>query len=150
MKKAVLAFAIMLAATGAMAQDNNNGNNTQNKRTKVDRTEQMTKKLGLSTEQAEKVKALNTEYSSLFQRGGQRPGGQKGEGMQQGQNSSQERPQMTDEQKEKMQTEMKERQTKQAEYDKKLKAILSDSQYKTYQSMQPQHGQRKQGSKQED
>lgn len=82
MKKVILAFAIMLATSGAMAQDNNNGNNAQSKRTKVDRTEQMTKKLSLSTEQAEKVKALNTEYSSLFQRGGQRPSNQKGEKMQ--------------------------------------------------------------------
>jgi hypothetical protein len=134
MKKILLTMVALMAMTCAMAQ-NNESKKAPKQMTAAEMTTQMTSKLGLSDEQAAKVKLLNEEYADVLKgpgMGGHRPQ-MKSEN---GSSDSNSRPQMTDEQIAQMKQQMEKRQ----EYNTKLKAILSESQYKTYQQMQPQRG----------
>lgn len=131
MKKIVLTMVALLSMTAAVAQETS----TQPERkapkqpTPAEMTDRMASKLNLTDEQKAKVLALNTEYQDVL----------KGPGMRGGQprppKGDAKRPEPTDEQKAEMKAQMQKRE----EYDKKLKDILTDDQYKAYQKMQPRH-----------
>jgi hypothetical protein len=138
MKKILLTMVALMTITVAMAQ-NNKGNQPPKQMTAEEMTTQMSSKLGLSEAQALKVKALNKEYSSVFQgpgKGGKCPPKGNCSTSKKPSCGNGERPQMTDAQK----TQMKQNMAKRQEYETKLKSILTESQYKTYQNMQPQRG----------
>ena len=135
MKKFILAIALVLAFSVA------NADNTTNQKKKgphpghVQVTEQMMTQLGLNSTQTAQVKALNEQYSTVFKGPGK--GGRKLNGtVNSDKNGNKERPQLTDEQKSKIEAEMKERKAKKTEYQTKLKGILTADQFKTYQSLQ--------------
>ena len=142
MKKIVMTMIALLTMTAAVAQNNENGQRRFQRPTPEDMTNRMADQLKLDDKQKSKVLDLNKEYESVlmggmgrgFGRGQGRPGGQGGfQGGQQGQ-----RPQLTDEQRAEMQKQMQQRQEKRQEYEKKLKEILNDDQFKTYQEQQQQ------------
>jgi hypothetical protein len=97
--------------TLTMAQAKIQPNASQKKMTHSEMTTQMTSKLKLSDTQKKKVAALNKEYESVLQ----------GPGMCDQKNG-------------------KQQQVKRQEYELKLKKILTDDQYKSYQKMQPKQG----------
>ena len=148
MKKIVMTMVALLTMTAAVAQDNNSENRQRRefkKPTPEEMTTRMTESLKLDDKQQKKVLELNKEYENVlggpgmgrgFGRGqrGPRPDGQTG--ASQNNNNQQQRPQMTEEQRAKMQQMMEKRQ----EYDKKLKEILTDDQYKTYQKQNQRRG----------
>ena len=134
MKKMVLLFAAMLTLTSVSAQTEGNKDERDNRR--GDRTEWMVKELGLNDAQVEKVKELNAKYPEL-QRRGRGPRGQRpGPGMQpqfggnQGAPQAGEQPQRPS--REDMQKLFEERRAKMEAYNKELKEILTDDQYKAY------------------
>ena len=142
MKKIVMTMIALLTMTAAVAQNNENGQRRFQRPTPEDMTNRMADQLKLDDKQKSKVLDLNKEYESVlmggmgrgFGRGQGGPGGQGGfQGGQQGQ-----RPQMTEEQRAEMQKQMQQRQEKRQEYEKKLKEILNDDQFKTYQEQQQQ------------
>lgn len=106
-------------------------------------TERMAKDLSLTDAQKAKVLALNKDYKDVCCQGprmhGQRPPKPKAD-AETGATEQQrpEKPQLTDAQK----AEMKQMKAKRDEYDKKLKSILNDDQYKKYEKMQKHHGPR--------
>lgn len=110
----------------------------------AERTEYMTKELGLSKKQAKKVQALNEKYAGRMEgpgMGQQRPPKMDKDGQKGCENCKkqcdQKRPELSAEQKSKMDAEMKARQKARAEYDAELKSILTDKQFAKYQQ---QHG----------
>lgn len=115
---------MLLVSTTCMAQ-----NNKKNAPQQFDRTEQMVKELGLSDKQAQQLKALNQKYNKNQPPRGN--GNNKGQAQKPSNNNkgNQQPPQMTDEQKKQMKSEHE-------AYEKELKKILSDKQYKTYQQNQ--------------
>lgn len=142
MKKMMLMLVALFSMTVAMAQ-NANGRQLR-KMDAATVTTMMTQRLGLNTDQQKKVEALNKKYESVLrpgfggtrpEKGGTRP--QMGQGSVQGKSAGQ-RSELTDEQK----AEMKQRFEQRAAYEKELKGILSEDQYKTYQQMRPHHGMR--------
>lgn len=151
MKKIVMTMVALLTMTAAVAQDNNSENRQRRefkKPTPEEMTTRMTESLKLDDKQQKKVLELNKEYENVlggpgmgrgFGRGqrGPRPDGQTG-ASQNNNNQQQrpERPQMTEEQRAKMQQMMEKRQ----EYNKKLKEILTEDQYKTYQEQNQRRG----------
>ena len=140
----------LLTMTAAVAQDNNSENRQRRefkKPTPEEMTTRMTESLKLDDKQQKKVLELNKEYENVlggpgmgrgFGRGqrGPRPDGQTGASQNNNNQQRPERPQMTEEQRAKMQQMMEKRQ----EYDKKLKEILTDDQYKTYQEQNQRRG----------
>ena len=135
MKKMMLMLVALLSMTMAMAQ---NANGRQSR--KMDAatvTTMMTQKLGLNADQQKKVEALNKKYESVLRpgKGGPRP--QMNQGAGQNKESGQ-RPELPDEQK----AQLKQRFEQRKAYEKELKEILSEDQYKTYQQMRPHHGMR--------
>lgn len=135
MKKMMLMLVALFSMTVAMAQ-NENGRQPR-KMDAATVTTMMTQKLGLNADQQKKVEALNKKYESVLRpgRGGSRP--QMNQSAGQNKESGQ-RPELSDEQK----AQMKQRFEQRAAYEKELKGILSEDQYKTYQQMRPQHGMR--------
>ena len=147
MKKMMLMFVALFSMTVAMAQ--NADGRRPRKMDAATVTTMMTQKLGLNADQQKKVEALNKKYESVLRPGfggpcpgfggpcpgfgGPRP--QKGQDSVQDKNAGQ-RPELTEEQK----AEMKQRFEQRAAYEKELKDILSEDQYKTYQQMRPHHG----------
>ena len=150
MKKIVMTMVALLTMTAAVAQDNNSENRQRRefkKPTPEEMTTRMTESLKLDDKQQKKVLELNKEYENVlggpgmgrgFGRGqrGPRPDGQTGASQNNNNQQRPERPQMTEEQRAKMQQMMEKRQ----EYDKKLKEILTDDQYKTYQKQNRRRG----------
>ena len=151
MKKIVMTMVALLTMTAAVAQNNENGQRPEFKKpTPEEMTNRMADQLKLDDKQKSKVLELNKEYESVlmgpgmggrgFGRGmgrGPRPDGESGAT----QNNNQQRqrtqmPELTDEQKAQMKQNMEKRQ----EYDKKLKKILTDDQYKTYQEQHQRRG----------
>lgn len=126
----------VFAVVAAQAQNQRGGQPRQMSAKEI--TTMMTEKLGLSSDQQTKVLALNTKYESLFQHQGG-PRGPRPEGMRRDSTAS--RPQMTDAQKAAMQQRIQQRK----EYETQLKAILTDSQYQTYQQMHQRRGGRGNG-----
>lgn len=148
MKKIVMTMVALLTMTAAVAQNNEMSQRPEFKKpTPEEMTNRMADQLKLDDKQKSKVLDLNKEYESVlmggpgmgrgFGRGhrGQRPDGESGAS----QNSDQQRPQrpqMTEEQRAQFRQMMEKRQ----EYDKKLKEILTDDQYKTYQEQNQRRG----------
>ena len=143
MKKIVLMMVALLSMTAIQAQENEKNSERQfrgpRQMTPEQMTERMSDNLKLTDEQKTKVLALNKEYEKVIAGPGMRAprpqntDGESGATTQQNQQRS-ERPQITDAQRE----EMKQRMEKRQEYEKKLKDILTDDQFKTYQEQQQQ------------
>lgn len=134
MKKLMMTLFALASMTVAMAQ-----NETGRQPRKMDATTlttMLTERLGLSSEQQAKVAALNKKYESVLagprMRGGRPPRRDNSESG----TTENKRPELTDAQK----AEMKQRHEQRLAYEKELKAILTEDQYKTYQSMRPQRG----------
>ncbi len=149
MKKIVMTMVALLTMTAAVAQDNSEKRQRPEfkKPTPEEMTTRMAENLKLDDKQQKKVLELNKEYESVlggpgmgrgFGRGprGPRPDGQTGATQNNNQQQRPERPQMTEEQRAQFQQMMEKRQ----EYDKKLKEILTDDQYKTYQEQHQRRG----------
>lgn len=142
MKKMVLMFVALMTIGSASAQTEGNKDGMDS--TRGDRTEWMVKELGLSAEQAEKVKELNAKYPELQRRGrghhgnrGPRPNmeprtdGNTGATAQAG-----ERPQRPS--REEMEKRFAERREKMEAYNNELKGILSEDQFKAYEERMQQ------------
>jgi hypothetical protein len=142
MKKVLFTMIALLSMTAGMAQQSDNGNGERRgprQMTPEDMTTRMTQQLNLTEDQQTKVLALNKEFQDMFQvprgfRGEQR--GQRGQQPDAQGGAPQQRPQLTEEQREQMKQMMEKRQA----YDKKLKEILTDEQYKTYQQSRQRRG----------
>ena len=147
MKKIFLSIMMLLSITVTMAQDDNDNQRPQ-KITPESSTEQMATTLSLSDSQKAAVLKLNTEYADLFKgpgNDGRRPPKKDSSTESSSSETEQDRPEMTDE----MKAKMEERRTKETEYESKLKEILSDSQFSTYKKSKQKrggHGPRKQES----
>lgn len=139
MKKIVMTMVALLTMTAAVAQNNGNGERRFQRPTPEDQTNRMAEQLKLDDKQKAKVLDLNKEYENVLMGGmgrgfGRGQGGPGGfQGGQQGQ-----RPELTEEQRAEMQKQMQQRMEKRQEYEKKLKEILTDDQFKTYQEQQQQ------------
>ena len=119
----------LLSMTVVMAQTNNGERKAPKKMTHEEMTTQMTNLLKLTDAQKVKVAALNKEYQDyLMPEPPQKPEGQADNcGEKTKQEKASNKKQMNGNQ-----------QAKRQEYEKKLKKILSDEQYKSYQKMGPQ------------
>ena len=129
MKKILLVMMALLTMTTAMAQPSDR--KAPKKMTHQEMTTQMTSKLKLNDAQKAKVAALNKEYQDILMpptppknADGSRPEPPK--------NGDKAMPKKPD----------SKHMAKRQEYEKKLKQILTDEQYKNYQKMQPRHGKR--------
>lgn len=129
MKKILLVMMALLTMTTAMAQPSDR--KAPKKMTHQEMTIQMTSKLKLNDAQKAKVAALNKEYQDILMppeppkmADGSRPEPPK--------NGDKAMPKKPD----------SKHMAKRQEYEKKLKQILTDEQYKNYQKMQPPHGKR--------
>ncbi len=144
----ILTMVAILSMTAAVAQqsDNKAERKAPKKPTPQEMTNRMAKDLNLNDAQKAKVLDLNKEYESVLggpgMRGprGPKPDGQTG-ATESNQNAKQkgerpELPKMTDAQKK----EMQQHKAKREEYNTKLKSILTEDQYKSYQKMHKRHG----------
>lgn len=129
MKKILLVMMALLTMTTAIAQPSDR--KAPKKMTHQEMTTQMTSKLKLNDAQKAKVAALNKEYQDILmppeppkKADGSRPEPPK--------NGDKAMPKKPD----------SKHMAKRQEYEKKLKQILTDEQYKNYQKMQPPHGKR--------
>lgn len=126
---ALIAFVTVSSTAVAQPDPNRHGRPDKTEMAKR-RTEQMVEKFGLNDEQAAKLLTLNTQYADKIRPGrgfgmhGHRPGGPRPEGG--------ERPELTEEQKQKMEKERKERQQAMEAYDKELQNILTADQFTKY------------------
>lgn len=139
MKKIVMTMIALLTMTAAVAQNNGNGERRFQRPTPEDQTNRMAEQLKLDDKQKAKVLDLNKEYENVLM-GGMGRGFGRGQGGPGGfQNGQQgQRPELTEEQRAEMQKQMQQRMEKRQEYEKKLKEILTDDQFKTYQEQQQQ------------
>lgn len=134
MKRMILAIsAAMLMGSAAMAQEDGQQNKERNG-SKPDLTEMVKKrtddavsKYKLNEDQAKKLLELNTKYAKEM-----RP--RMGRGGRGGRPQGDKRPELTDEQKTKMEEGRKKMEERRTAYDTELKAILTDEQYKSYSS----------------
>lgn len=117
--------------------------------TPADRTEKMAQELNLSKKQKAKVLALNEKYADIFAMRG-KPGPRQKDCCKKDMQDKQcckkdtgccnkggqhKRPELTPEQKAKMDT----MRQKRADYDKELESILNKKQYQTYKENQKKH-----------
>lgn len=144
MKKIVLTMIAILSMTVAMAQNDEkrDGNRGPRQFTPEQMVENLAGRLNLNDDQKAKLLELNKEYKDVL--GGPRWGGRNGGNRPQrnenaGEGQRPQRPQLTEEQRAQWQERMKKRQ----EYEEKLKGIFTEEQYKQYQEMRPQRGQRR-------
>ena len=158
MKKIVLSMVALLSMTVAVAQDAKSDKKAPKEPT-AEMTNRMAQDLKLTDEQKTKVLALNKEYQDVLKapRGfrGPRPEGKQGRGSQadgqsgateqQGGKQRGQRPELTEEQKAKF----KAHHAKREEYDKKLKQILTDDQYKSWKKRHGRHGGHRNGQRQQ-
>lgn len=144
MKRTMMALAVaLLVGTTAMAQDDSKKEKKFDKTEMIQKmTERTVKQYGLDDDQAAKLLKLNTEYAGKMgpmDGPGRGPGG-PGRGPRGGNNdsnsSSQERPELTDEQKAEIETRMKEMKANQEAYQKELQSIMTADQFKNYQADQ--------------
>ena len=136
--------------TVAVAQDAKSDKKAPKEPTAEEMTNRMAQDLKLTDEQKTKVLALNKEYQDVLKapRGprGPRPEGKQGKRPQtdgkteateqQGGKQRGQHPELTEEQKAKF----KAHHAKREEYDKKLKQILTDDQYKSWKKRHGRHG----------
>ncbi len=144
MKKIVLTMVALLSMTAVMAQDAKSERKAPKEPSAEEMTNRMANDLKLTDEQKAKVLELNKEYKDVLKAPrrprGPRPDAQSGATQQEDQKDFKkgqrpERPELTDEQKAKF----KAHHAKRQEYDKKLKQILTDDQYKSWKK---KHGRR--------
>jgi len=135
MKKIILTMVALLSMTAMMAQTNNGERKVPTKMTHEEMTSQMNSKLKLSSDQKTKVAALNKEYQDyLMPEPPQKSEGDKESNSKKQKNSKKSASKKPDQKP----SANGQDQAKRQEYDKKLKQILTDDQYKSYQKMQPQ------------
>ncbi|MBR2231490.1 MAG: DUF4890 domain-containing protein [Prevotella sp.] len=135
MKKIILMMVALLSMTAMMAQTNNGERKAPKKMTHEEMTSQMNSKLKLSSDQKTKVAALNKEYQDyLMPEPPQKPEGDKDSNSKKQKDSKKSASKKPDQKP----STNGQNQAKRQEYDKKLKQILTDDQYKNYQKMQPQ------------
>ncbi len=142
MKKMILTLVALLSMTAMTAQ--NTQERGPKKMSHEEMTTQMTTQLKLDDAQKAKVAALNKEYQDyLMPQPPQKPSGDR-QGMPNGQQTKSKPSKKGNNQQagQQMPNDMKggnsQNQAKRQEYEKKLKEILSDDQYKSYQQMGPQ------------
>ena len=134
MKKLMLALAVaLMTTTMTMAQEEQNTTNN-NKMRRMDpkemiqkRTDATVKKYGLDETQAKKLLELNTKYASQMRPRMMRPGGQRGV-------NNNDRPDLTADQKAKMEERRKKMDEQRKAYETELQGILSADQFKSYQA----------------
>ena len=145
MKKIVLTMVALLSMTAVQAQESESKGDFKAPKapTAEQITSRMAKDLDLTDAQQAKVLELNKQYKDVFKgprMGGPRPpkhDGKMGErkGRPDAESGATEqhpgRPELTDAQK----AEMKQQKAKREEYDKQLKQILTDEQYKSYKKL---------------
>ena len=129
MKKILLVMMALLSMTTAMAQTSDR--KAPKKMTHQEMTTQMTSKLKLNDAQKAKVAALNKEYQDILMPP-EPPKNADGSRPEPPKNGDKAMPKKPD----------SKHMAKRQEYEKKLKQILTDEQYKNYQKMQPPHGKR--------
>ena len=129
MKKILLVMMALLTMTTAMAQTSDR--KAPKKMTHQEMTTQMTSKLKLNDAQKAKVAALNKEYQDILMPP-EPPKNADGSRPEPPKNGDKAMPKKPD----------SKHMAKRQEYEKKLKQILTDEQYKNYQKMQPPHGKR--------
>ncbi|QVJ81004.1 protein of unknown function [Prevotella sp. khp1] len=129
MKKILLVMMALLTMTTAMAQPSDR--KAPKKMTHQEMTTQMTCKLKLNDAQKAKVAALNKEYQDILMPP-EPPKNADGSRPEPPKNGDKAMPKKPD----------SKHKAKRQEYEKKLKQILTDEQYKNYQKMQPPHGKR--------
>jgi Spy/CpxP family protein refolding chaperone len=129
MKKILLVMMALLTMTTAMAQPSDR--KAPKKMTHQEMTTQMTSKLKLNDAQKAKVAALNKEYQDILMPP-EPPKNADGSRPEPPKNGDKAMPKKPD----------SKHMAKRQEYEKKLKQILTDEQYKSYQKMQPPHGKR--------
>ena len=129
MKKILLVMMALLTMTTAMAQPSDR--KAPKKMTHQEMTTQMTSKLKLNDAQKAKVAALNKEYQDILMPP-EPPKNADGSRPEPPKNGDKAMPKKPD----------SKHMAKRQEYEKKLKQILTDEQYKNYQKMQPPHGKR--------
>ena len=129
MKKIFLVMMALLTMTTAMAQPSDR--KAPKKMTHQEMTTQMTSKLKLNDAQKAKVAALNKEYQDILMppEPPKNADGSRPEPPKNGNKAMPKKPNSK-------------HKAKRQEYEKKLKQILTDEQYKNYQKMQPPHGKR--------
>ena len=129
MKKIILVMMALLTMTTAMAQTSDR--KAPKKMTHQEMTTQMTSKLKLNDAQKAKVAALNKEYQDILMppEPPKNADGSRPEPPKNGDKAMPKKPNSK-------------HMAKRQEYEKKLKQILTDEQYKNYQKMQPPHGKR--------
>lgn len=129
MKKIILVMMALLTMTTAMAQPSDR--KAPKKMTHQEMTTQMTSKLKLNDAQKAKVAALNKEYQDILMppEPPKKADGSRPEPPKNGDKAMRKKPDSK-------------HMAKRQEYEKKLKQILTDEQYKNYQKMQPPHGKR--------
>lgn len=127
-----LAVALMTASCVTAQENQDAGKN--NKTRNMDptemiqkRTDAVVKKYGLDETQAKKLLELNTKYASTMGQHMMRRGGQRG-----GNNGQ--RPELTDDQKAKMQERAQKMQEQRKAYEAELQNILTADQLKSYQA----------------
>ena len=129
MKKIIVMMVALLSMTTAMAQPSDR--KAPKKMTHQEMTTQMTSKLKLNDAQKAKVAALNKEYQDILMppEPPKNADGSRPEPPKNGDKAMPKKPNSK-------------HKAKRQEYEKKLKQILTDEQYKNYQKMQPPHGKR--------
>lgn len=140
MKKLLVMIVAVLSVSACMAQQTISEQKAPRKQMTVSEiTQNMVSKLKLDDSQAQKLSTLNQKYSTLFQRPS-RPG--RPESAEKGENNGSELQKGVPAKpsNEEMSTKMKEMQSQREAYEKELKAILTDSQYESYQKMRPGKG----------
>lgn len=133
MKKIFVMMVALLTMTTAMAQPSDR--KAPKKMTHQEMTTQMTSKLKLNDAQKAKVAALNKEYQDILMPP-EPPKNADGSRPEPPKNGDKAMPKKPD----------SKHMAKRQEYEKKLKKILTDEQYKSYQKMQPTPG-KKPGNK---
>ena len=129
MKKILMTMVALLSMTAMTAQTTDGERKAPKKMTHEEVTTQMTSWLKLTDAQKTKVAALNKEYQDyLMPEPPQKPEGETGS------NGDKAKQKKAGNKKQGNGT----HQAKRQEYEKKLKTILSDDQYKSYQKMEPQ------------
>ena len=126
MKTILMTVLAFLSLTVALAQSNNAERKAPRKMTHEEMTTKMVSQLKLNDAQKTKVAALNKEYQDYLM-----PEPPQGEGP----DKNGEEPDMKKPGNKKPGTDN--HQGKRQEYEKKLKKILTDDQYKSYQKMGP-------------
>ena len=134
MKKFLLTMVALLSMTAMTAQPNNGERKAPKKMTHEEMTTMMVSQLKLNDSQKTKVAALNKEFQDyLMPEPPQKPADTNGQNCTSGQKKAND--QKTGKKPSGDKRPNSQNQAKRQEYEKKLKKILTDDQYKSYQKM---------------